>query len=73
MRVVVGLEGTQHVAAVTQALRAAGATWVSAPQPSLPDVIVAEYPEDDPAAVLAQISGIRGVRYAEPDQPRSIS
>jgi hypothetical protein len=70
MRVVVGLEDCQHVAAVTDALRAAGASWVSAPQPSLPDVVVAEYAGGDPAEVVARFGGIRGVRYAELDQPR---
>ncbi len=70
MRVVVGLENSQYVGAVTDELRAAGASWVSAPQPSLPDVIVAECADDDPAEVVARFGGIRGVRYAELDQPR---
>ncbi len=70
MRVVVCVEDSRHVVAVTDALRAAGASWVSAPQPSLPDVVVAECADGDPEEVLAKFGGIRGVRYAELDQPR---
>jgi hypothetical protein len=69
-RVVVGLESKDDVPAVSEALRAAGAQHVSEPQPSLPDVVVAEFPDDDEDNTLKSIAALKGVRYAEPDQLR---
>jgi hypothetical protein len=70
MRVVVGLEPGSDVGAVSDALRAAGARYVSEPQPSLPDVVVAEFPDGDVTATVKAASALPGVRYAEPDQLR---
>jgi hypothetical protein len=70
-RVVVGLESKDDVPAVSEALRAAGAQHVSEPQPSLPDVVVAEFPDDDVEDnTLKSITALNGVRYAEHDQLR---
>ena len=74
MRLVVGLESSGDVPSVTDALRAAGAVHVFPPQPSLPDVVVAEFPDNiDEGAALHSITALNGVRYAEPDGLRGPS
>jgi len=66
----VGLDHSCDVEAVTDALRAAGASYVSKPPPSLPDVLVAQFPDGSEDDTLTHISHIPRVRYAEIDQPR---
>ena len=73
MRVVVGLVPETEASAVAQALRDEGAHGVSGPAPSLPDVLVAEFPEGDQADILKRVGAMPGVRYAEPDEMRSIT
>lgn len=71
VRVIVGLAEGSDPATVATRLREAGARHVSAPLPSLPDVVVAEFPPDieDP---VARAQTVPGVRYAEPDVLRTI-
>jgi hypothetical protein len=69
MRVVVMLEAGADVGQVAAGLRALGADDVRGPQPSLPDVVVATFPTDAPAA-LRDIGALRGVRVAEVDALR---
>ncbi len=72
MRVVVGLDAGHLPATVTDALLAHGARAVRGPAPSLPDVLVAEFPDDDDATVtLERVAALSGVRYAERDTLRS--
>ena len=71
MRVVVGLHEGADVDAAAAALRSLGASAVHGPQPSLPGVLVADVPGDDPPAVVAAIAALPAVRYAEPDALRS--
>lgn len=72
MRVVVGLTAGQEPGPVIEALRAQGARHVQGPAPSLPDVLVAEFPEGDVAGTVETVTALPGVRYAEPEQMRSI-
>lgn len=71
MRIVVGVAAGHDPAAIAEALRAAGARDVRGPAPSLPDVLVADFPDGDPEAAVKCAAGLPGVRYAEPDALRS--
>ncbi len=71
MRVVVGLDADHPPATVTDALLAHGARAVRGPAPSLPDVLVAEFPDDDATVTLERVAALSGVRYAERDTLRS--
>jgi fervidolysin-like protein len=71
MRVVVGLAEGHDPRQVGEQLKARGARHVQGPQPSLPDVLVADFPEDDMPATLERVSALPGVRYAEPDELQS--
>jgi hypothetical protein len=67
-RVIVGLEQGADWVQISDALQAAGAEAVDPPRESLPDVVVASYPDDisiDTAVQAAQ--AVPGVAYAEPD------
>jgi hypothetical protein len=70
MRFVVGLEADQDVAAVSDALLALGAHSVVGPQPSLPDVLLADFPDGNVDEMVKRIAALPGVRYAEPEQLR---
>jgi hypothetical protein len=72
MRVVVGVAPGHEPAAVAEELVAKGAREVQGPAPSLPDVLVAEFPEGDVDETVKSLAEIPGVRYAEPDAMRSI-
>jgi hypothetical protein len=67
VRIVVGLVPDAEWTAVAAALRDAGAADVRPPLPSLPDVVLAEFPQGDAEAVAARVAALPGVRYAEPD------
>jgi hypothetical protein len=68
VRIVVGLYAGQDPSPVVAALERCGARYVQPPAPSLPDVVVAEFPEG--LVTMQQVAEIPGVRYAEPDQLR---
>jgi len=70
MRFVVGLEADQDITAVSDSLVALGARSVSGPQPSLPDVLVADFPDGNVDETTTRIATLPGVRYAEPEQLR---
>lgn len=70
MRVVVGLAVDQEPEAVAEVLRSKGAKHVQGPAPSLPDVLVADFPEGDVDATVKTVAELPGVRYAEPDEMR---
>jgi hypothetical protein len=72
MRVVVGLEEGQDPALVADQLHASGARHVQPPPPSLPGVLVADFPDGDASATVQRVASIPGVRYAEPDEMQSI-
>jgi hypothetical protein len=72
MRIVVGLDAGQDPEPVMSALRDKGAQHVQPPAPSLPDVVLAEFPEGDAGATIRDVVEIPGVRYAEPDELQSI-
>jgi hypothetical protein len=70
-RVIVGLDPDADWEQVGDALRAAGAETVDPPRESLPDVIVASYPDETPIEVAVEAAvAICGVAYAEPDTLR---
>jgi hypothetical protein len=76
MRIVVGLHENADASSVSAALRDLGARDVRPPQQSLPGVVVAEFggepaEQPDEGALLARVTGLEGVRYAEPDAMRS--
>ena len=68
-RVIVGLEQGADWVQISDALQAAGAEAVDPPRESLPDVVVASYPDDVPRSILAvqAAQAVPGVAYAEPD------
>jgi hypothetical protein len=72
MRVVVGLAPGHEPTAVADRLVAKGAHHVQGPTPSLPDVLVADFPQGDVDSTVKSIAELPGVRYAEPDEMRSI-
>jgi hypothetical protein len=72
MRIVVGLDPGAPAAAIDGALRARGATDVRPPAPSLPDVMLTEFPDQPEEAVLTDVRAIPGVRYAEVDVLRTM-
>lgn len=71
MRVVVGLDADQEPEPVAASLRALGADPVQGPAPSLPGVLIADFSQQD-ATVVETVKALPGVRYAEPEQLRSI-
>ena len=71
MRVVVGLVPGSQPGTVADVLRSQGAQFVQGPMPSLPDVLVAEFPDEAAQGTLAKIAALPGVRYAEPDALQS--
>jgi hypothetical protein len=73
VRMVIGLQRGADRDRVVAAVRAAGATDLRPPSASLPDVIVAEFPDDDEAALVARLGALDGVRYAEVDVLRGFS
>jgi Fervidolysin N-terminal prodomain len=73
MRVIVGIANETESAAVADGLRREGAQSVRGPAKSLPDVLVAEFPEGDLARTVKRVAALPGVRYAEPDEMRSIA
>jgi hypothetical protein len=73
MRVVVGLEAGKDHREVAPELERLGARHVQGPTPSLPGVLVADMPGDDPRGVVEAIAALPGVRYAEPDDLQSIA
>jgi hypothetical protein len=73
MRVVVGLVEGQEPEPLVVALRSKGAKHVQGPAPSLPGVLVAEFPEGDVEGIVKVVSDLPGVRYAEPDEMQSIA
>jgi len=72
MRIVVGIAVGREPASVAEALRRKGARSVQGPAPSLPDVLVAEFPEGDLESTVKSVAALPGVRYAEPDELQSI-
>jgi hypothetical protein len=72
MRVVVGITPETEAAAVAEALRQEGAHSVQGPAQSLPDVLVADFPEGDLTDTVKRVAALPGVRYAEPDEMQSI-
>lgn len=71
MRVIVGIVTGHDVATVADALLHSGAGGVQGPAASLPDVLVADFPDGDPASIVERVAALPGVRYAEPDELRS--
>lgn len=71
MRIVVGIESGHDIGSVADALRATGARSVQGPAPSLPEVLVAEFPSGDQTRTLNGVSALAGVRYAELDEMRT--
>ncbi len=71
MRIVVGIAEGHDVDSVSEALKATGARSVQGPAPSLPDVVVADFPEADIDRTLKGVAALSGVRYAEPDEMQS--
>ena len=71
MRVVVGLTEGHDPKSVAQALRSLGAAHVQGPLPSLPDVLVADFPPRESDTLVKSVTELPGVRYAEPDEMRS--
>jgi hypothetical protein len=67
MRMVVGLHADADAESMTETLRQAGARDVRPPAPSMPDVLVADFPAEDAAELITRLTGLTGVRYAEPD------
>lgn len=72
MRIVVGIVAGHETGSVAEALRAAGARSVQGPAPALPEVLVADFPEEDIESTLRSVSNLPSVRYAEPDELRYI-
>jgi fervidolysin-like protein len=72
MRVVVGIASDAKPESVEESLRREGARSVQGPAPSLPDVLVAEFPDADAGAMVKRVAALPGVRYAEPDEMRTI-
>ena len=70
MRVVVGIVAGHDNDAVAEALRRSGAGDVRGPAAALPDVLVADFPDGDPASIVRQVALLPGVRYAEPEALR---
>lgn len=68
MRVVVGLSADQEPEPLAEELRSRGASHVQGPTPSLPGVLVADFPEGDVAGKVKEVAELPGVRYAEPDE-----
>ena len=68
-RVLVTVAPQADPSAVIDALRSAGATRVTGPQPELPGVAVAEIPDDD-AASIERFNSLPGVQHAELDELR---
>jgi hypothetical protein len=73
MRVVIGLHADQEPEALAETLRSHGARHVQGPAPSLPDVLVADFPEGDMDGTVKTVAKLPGVRYAEPDEWQSIA
>ena len=73
MRIVVGLHEGQEPETLAETLRSRGARQVQGPAPSLPDVLVADFPEGDMEGTVKRIAEMPGVRYAEPDELQSIT
>jgi len=73
MRVVVGLSVDQQPEPLAQELRARGASHVRGPAPSLPGVLIADFPEGDLASKVKEVAELPGVRYAEPDELQTIA
>jgi hypothetical protein len=71
VRINVGIASGSEWASVAAALRDKGARSVQDPQPSLPDVLVAEFPEGDVADTVRRVEELPGVRFAERDELRS--
>ena len=67
MRIVVGLHADADAEGMAETLRQAGARDVRPPAPSMPDVLVADFPDEDLADLTTRLVGLQGVRYAEPD------
>jgi hypothetical protein len=72
MRIVVGIVAGSDPAAVAEAVRGVGARNVQGPLPSLPDVLIAEFPEPDRGGTVKTVAALPGVRFAELDELRSI-
>jgi hypothetical protein len=75
MRIVVGTNTGQDPVPVADALREMGAREVQGPAPALPDVLIADFPDDDVddwEHALETIMAVPGVRYAELDQMQTI-
>jgi hypothetical protein len=68
MRIIVGLASEAEPSAVATALREQGARDVKPAPPSLPDVVIADFPED---VTVQDVAALPGVRYAEPDSLQS--
>jgi hypothetical protein len=71
MRIVVGIATGREPGSVAAALRREGASSVQGPAPSLPDVLVAEFPEGDLERTVKTVAALPGVRYAEPEELQS--
>jgi hypothetical protein len=73
MRVVIGLAEGQKPEPLADALRSHGAHHVEGPAPSLPGVLLADFPEGDVDRTVKKVAELPGVRYAEPDEWQSIA
>ena len=73
MRVVVGLSADQEPEPLVKELHSRGASHVQGPAPSLPGVLVADFPEGDLASKVKEIAELPGVRYAEPDEMQTVA
>lgn len=73
MRVVVGLSADQQPEPLIEELHSRGASHVQGPTPSLPGVLVAEFPQGDLKSKVKEVAELPGVRYAEPDAVQRIA
>jgi hypothetical protein len=71
MRIIVGLAPGVDPSPITEALRGLGADSVQGPTEALPDVLVANFGDEDASPLIDRIVRLPGVRYAEPDQLRT--
>lgn len=70
-RIVIGLQPGADSVRLIDELKSIGAQRIQPPNATLPDVIVAEFADDDLQALLRTTGELEGVRYSEPDALRT--
>jgi hypothetical protein len=67
-RIIIGIDQQSDWDHLKQEIKNAGAAGVSDPTPSQPDAVVATLDDNvDVSGLIAQVTRLPGVRYAEPD------